>query len=351
MTRILSADQVAPEQLAAFLQRSFKPAKAQFLMRHGTVWHRGDGNRMVMVEGERVVAYQAVMPTTVRTGGERHEALWLVDVMVDAEHRGRGLQRQLDQRLVERRLLLIGFPNELAARIHHKHGWGVRDDLRAMLLPLRPRKLRPVVRLGAERPRLASAAALALGPLAALLRVVLAQPAAGAQRLFELDWERLAAVDREHADSGVTATDRSPGYLRWRYGESPFRSRIRGYLVRRGGRDHVVVLLRLAGDSEQPSARLLDLFGAIDDRAAVRAALRTALADVAHQASQITALTGRPELRRRLRCLGFVFSSTARFCWLSVDDRLQRRLGGSCHWVLGDADNDEPDEYADAVSA
>ena len=70
-----------------------------------------------------------------RIDGQTHQAHWLVNIIVDPAFRGRGLQRMMDQRLKEMCDLLLGFPNALAAKIHRKHGWGVREHHRTVLLP------------------------------------------------------------------------------------------------------------------------------------------------------------------------------------------------------------------------
>ncbi len=76
------------------------------------------------------MAYCAVIPTAMRVAGERVDAAWWVDLVVDPDHRGRGLQRAFDEKVRAAAPLIVGFPNTLAAVIHRKHGWGVREDSR-----------------------------------------------------------------------------------------------------------------------------------------------------------------------------------------------------------------------------
>ena len=66
------------------------------------------------------------------------EALWWTDLVVAPEFRGRGLRTLMDREVRSRTDLMLGFPNLLAAGIHLRHGWGVRDDLRALLAPIVP---------------------------------------------------------------------------------------------------------------------------------------------------------------------------------------------------------------------
>src|SRR5687767_8014483 len=172
---VLTADEVAPEALAAFLAKVYKPGKAAFLAEHGAWWYRGNANRWLMYD-ERgdIAAYCAIIPTRALLGGQAVESLWWVDLIVLPEHRGKGLQHVLDERVRDARDLKLGFPNELAAKIHLKHGWGVRDDLRWMVAPLMPHRLKRVQSGEGAKGMLLRVGATLLRSIAALWRRALA---------------------------------------------------------------------------------------------------------------------------------------------------------------------------------
>src|SRR6185295_1878928 len=141
---IVTAGEVEPARLHAFLTHAYGPEKSEFLHRHGRWWHHGDENRLLVVRDGEIAGYCAVIPTRCRVDGVVHDGVWWVDLIVLPEFRGQGLQTMLDEALRSRVDLKLGFPNPFAAILHRKHGWGVREDWRAALLPLRPHATRIV---------------------------------------------------------------------------------------------------------------------------------------------------------------------------------------------------------------
>lgn len=333
------AAEVDPAALRAFLERCFGAQKARFLERHGTWWHGGRENRMALLVDGAVAAYCGVIPARCRVAGEALEAVWWNDLVVAPELRGRGLQRIFDRAVRQRCGLLLGFPNELAARIHRRHGWGVRDDLRAVMAPLRPPRLAAVTRSRGAAGSLLRAAAGALAPFAGRWRRRLAgYSPRRARRLAEPDLERWAELARRGAAETAT-TLRDETHLRHRYLEAPYRGELRFYECA----DLALVCRRLRrrGSVEE---RVLDLFGDLDDEEGVGDLLRCVLGEAVRAgAAQVTALAAHAELAARFRRRGFLLASTARFCWSSPDPAVMDALGRSrLHWCLGDSDNDEP---------
>ncbi len=338
----VTAAEVDPEELQAFLERSFGARKAAFLRRHGDWWYgdaqnRGRENQRLLLLGGRVAAFWGVMPARCQIGGETREGVWWIDLVVAPEYRKRGLQTLIDQRVRDSGLVL-GFPNALAARIHRKHGWGVREDLRALLAPLVPSRLQAIRRAAGARGRLLRAAALAASPLAALWRGWLAaRPRGSARRLENPGAEELASLARCAPE--LTTTVRDAAHFEHRYLAAPYRDELRFYaagpllaVVRRSRRDDDVV------------ERVLDLCGDFADRRAFADLTRFILAEAARAgAVQVTALAARPDLVASLARAGFRLRSVARFCWWSNDPGLVDALDRSSHhWCLGDSDNDEP---------
>ncbi len=342
---VRAAGEVDREALGRFLRAQYRQRKAAFLDKHGDWWHRGAGNRWVIEEGGEVVAYCAVIPTTMQVGGEEIDAAWWVDLVVDPAHRGRGLQAAFDREVRAAAPLIVGFPNALAAKIHRGHGWGVREDLELRMMPLRPLQIardragtagyRAVLRL----------AAVAAAPTGRRLcqRLETYEPRFS-RMLDRWDADELAAVFANARPSAVVTTPRDAKYLRWRYLDAPYRDEI--FVVGAGTGDalRVVVVIRVFERGGKTVARVLDLFGDLRDAEVVHDALMAA-AKHAHSlgACQVTSMGAHPELSRRLRSAGFFVASRARFCWSASDAAVQAAIGSAdLHLVLGDSDNDEP---------
>jgi GNAT superfamily N-acetyltransferase len=333
--RLRTAAEVDADALHAFLARFFGDAKAGFLRRHGTWWHGGEVNRLVLLAGGEVAAYCGVIPVRVAIDGGVHDALWWIDLVVAPEFRGRGLQALFDREVRARAPLLLGFPNELAAAIHRKHGWGVREDLRAVLAPLDPRRLNAVRRAGVA----VRLAAGALSPFAWLWRRRLAawRPRT-ARRVDAPDVERWAELARV-GSAGLATTWRDAAYLRRRYVDAPYRDQLLFYET-----GSIVAVSRRLERGGRVEERVLDLFGDLARRDELDDLLRTILGEAVRAgAAQVTGLAAYDELAAAFRRSGFRLGSVARFCWSSLDREVMEALARArFHWCLGDSDNDDP---------
>lgn len=334
--RLRTAADADPDALHGFLEHFFGTSKADFLRRHGEWWYGGTENRLVIESGGMIAAYCGVKPVRCLVDGAARDALWWIDLVVAPEFRGRGLQTLFDREVREKCDLLLGFPNELAARIHEKHGWGVREDLRTVLAPLRPLEVNAVRR---SRGGPLRAAARVAATWAALWRRRLARyRSRQARRVDEPDVERWAELARR-GSAGLATTLRDEAYLRRRYLDAPYRGELSFYES-----GPVVCITRRLERDGRTEARLLDLFGELDRLGSVRDAVRSALREAVRAgASQVTALAGDAEMARAFRRCGFLLGAKARFCWSSGNPRVMEALArGRQHWGLGDSDNDDP---------
>lgn len=342
--RLVTAESVDPEHLRLFLEGSFGPAKAEFLHRHGSWWHRGAANRWVILVGEEIAGYSAVTPLCCQVGPREVPALWWMDLVVAPAFRGRGLQNLFDAEVRRRAPLLLGFPNELAARIHRKHGWGVREDLSTLLLPFDPRRLNAISGASGWKGRGLRLAAAAAAPLAGLWRRRLARyRPRTARRLAQPTAETLAAIAACNTATDRITTRRDAEFFRWRYLEMPFRDQLEFYVA--GAEEAPVVGLisrRLPGP-RGVGVRILDLFGNLECWEELEDLVRTASAAAAVAgAHQMTVLAAQPSLARRLRRWGFVLKTTSRFCWSSEAVEIMSAVDEAPHhWSLGDSDNDD----------
>ena len=342
---VRTAEEVDRAALDRFLRKAYSPEKATFLEKHGGWWHRGQHNRWVIEDGGEVAAYCAVIPTAVQVFGERVDAAWWVDLVVDSNYRGEGLQRALDEKVRAAAPLIVGFPNALAARIHRRHGWGVREDLEVRLLPLRPTEM--------VRTR-ASAGLVGAGlRLSALLVAPAARIFSRRLERFEPRWARvldrpsaeaLAEVFDRNWDAEVTTTFRDAEYLAWRYLEAPYRNELFVVVGGEGESPDVVTVIRVMRRGKGNVARVLDLFGALSEPEMVSDVLSLAAKHaLTLGACQLTALSANQAISDSLRAAGFVVRTGARFCWTFGGRDLHSRIEGSfLHLALGDSDNDEP---------
>jgi hypothetical protein len=183
-----------------------------------------------------------------------------------------------------------------------------------------------------------------LGPAARLWRARLARYrplrarkvdrpcAAGLARVFERQGQAAATTVRDAA------------YIAWRYLEAPYADRLSFYSSGTAELPDLALVARTLDTPAGRTVRILDLFGDLGAADRVEDLVLTCLRDAALQgAVQVTAMASLPRLRSRLRRLGFVGGSRARFCWHSQSEEIGPQLGSTpCHFCLADSDNDEP---------
>jgi len=339
------AGEVDRASLNRFLGRVYQPEKAAFLERHGAWWYRGQDNRWVLEDGGEVVAYSAVMPTRLLVGGESVETVWWIDLVVDPNHRGRGLQKVFDDRVRSAAPLVVGFPNAVAAKIHLRHGWGVREDLRVLLMPLRPREVGAVRSLRGWKGHAVRTVAAVLSPAAfAVRRRLRSFRPRFARRIDVPDPAALANVFTRRTEMAATTTLRDKSYFRWRFFEAPYHGDLSFFGAGRGGRVDVAAITRRVEKEGRTAVRVLDLFGDLGDSELVREVmLLVARNAVEVGANQVTVMATDAGLRGVLRRVGFIASTISRFCWWSADGGLMNHLAnGQGLWSLADSDNDEP---------
>ncbi len=341
---VTSAGDVDAAALDTFLRRFFSAAHCDFLLRHGEWWHRGQEHRLIALVDGTVAGYCAVIPAPCRLDGQTLPAHWWVDLVVDPRFRGRGLQSQLDLRVRRGAAVLLGFPNALAARIHLKHGWGVSEEHRMLVLPFAPSRLRPVQRAAGGRGLVLRAAARLAGPIgSSLRRRALAYRPASARRLERPDAGKLSEVFDLYQDPTLTTTCRHPEYLEWRYFQAPYRHQL-DIFVAGDPAPRIAAITRSRPTAHGLRVKILDLFGELEDEAMVCDLLRLVARKAASEgAVELAAFVTRPHLYPVFRSAGFVLGTCARSCWHSANPSLMRLLDRRPrHWTFGDSDQEEP---------
>ncbi|MDZ7831097.1 MAG: GNAT family N-acetyltransferase [Desulfobacterales bacterium] len=339
---IVTGDDVDKTSLAHFLQRVYSPEKYQFVMNHGEWLYRGGVNQWIVQTDKEIVAYCAVIPVLCSLYGMPESALWWVDLIVHPKYRGKGIQTLIDQRMREVGGIKLGFPNALAAKIHRKHDWVVREDGDVLLLPLRPIKVNKIRRSKGLTGVLLRTAATIMLPAAWWWRKrILAERTDNARCITNPSPSVLADLFERFKFQYPVTIYRDESFWRWRYLSAPYRSELSFYLA--GNPDspsHCLVTRSLQTDGI-PSMRILDIFGDLKDIGGFRQALALSIQDaIERDAAQVTAINFLLALNPVWRQLCFFVRTTGRFCCHSDNDTLMKSMMKQQHWVLGDSDND-----------
>ncbi len=325
-----------------FMRKFMNNHRADFLRDHGDWKHRGHANRYVVAHkstGE-MAGYFACTPIELLINDVPQSAVWLMDLFVLPEFRGRGLQRLTDAVGRELNDIQVAFPNPLASGIHRKHGWGVREDYRVVMLPLRPNELPHIERLTGWKRILARSAAIMAEPAFMAYRAWMRRQT-GATKLTNPDADHMAAVFNSQNSTWVTV-NRTSDYLRWRYLDCPHREQLSFYHY---DNDIVMVTRTYNRRNGTRITRILDIFGNLANQNGVAMLIRAAVQEaIREKSAYITALVTNELWHRELKRQGFLLGTVSRFRWISRDPALMQAIeNGPCHWCLADSDNDTLD--------
>jgi GNAT superfamily N-acetyltransferase len=332
-------------ELHEFLKRVYGENKSKFLYYSGSWLYRGNQHSLVLITEGEIVAYCGVMPTKVLVNGVVHSGLWWVNLIVAPEFRRRGYETLLDKTVRKMKDVSLGFPNELASNIHRKHGWGIRNDVRVLFLPLRPTA---VIAHSGTRAAMLRPVALIMSPLAAIARQRLGhyRPTT-ARKVREPDRAILAEVFLKYRDyykrNHIVTTYRDAEFIDWRYASCPYRSQLEFYMAGQTESPSLVLISRVLDSPTIKEVRILDIFGDLDDMSGLRDILRLVVRDsVCQGASRVITMTSLPVLHSLLRSIGFLYSMKEIFCWHSQSEDLMQMLAKStCHWTLADSDMEQ----------
>lgn len=342
---ILDACEVDALTLNDFLASVYSSSKSTFIVENAAWLYRRQNNQWVVVnKNGQIVAYCAVIPTVCAVASELLSALWWVDLIVAPAFRGHGVQTLIDERIRSVADLKLGFPNKLAAVIHRKHGWGVREDGDILLLPLRPLAMPSIRRATGLRGIALRLMAVIVAPLLKgwQWRLRRYQPGT-ARRLPTIEPELLAAVFQRYYDPRTVTTHRDADYFRWRFGEAPYREELWVYVAGPISHPTHYLVARLLKQNPAPVLRVLDFYGDFTDLASMRDILWLAVYDaITQEAAQVTIMSFIAAFSGWLRRSGFVLRAVGRFCWHSETDETMRAFSAPQYWTLADSDNDAP---------
>lgn len=344
-TKLVTASELAPDKLDQFLRHFFHNGKCDLLTEHGAWWHNGDHNRWVILIDDQVAGYCAVIPTTMWINQKESPAVWWVDIIVAPEFRGKGLQSIFDRKIQDSVSLKLGFPNEVAARIHKKHGWGVRDDFFVRLLPLHPLKVGQVQKASGAKGFLLKLIAFLLTPIMWSYRTFINHlPNKNVRVIDHPDPLILSGIFERYKGQNIATTLRDKEYFHHRFLSSPLLKEYKFFIRYDRGLPTHFLISRYVIRENIVVTRILDVFGDFTDSKGLRQILLAAISDASRKnASQVTVLSSLTFLSKILIKLGFIPRSTVRFCWQSASEYLMSDLAGPLYVTLADSDNDEVD--------
>jgi|SRR3990172_3704733 len=343
--KILDANQVSQDSLYEFLTSVYSKERAEFLERYSP-WLFVEGkNRWVVLIGNAIAGYCAVIPGKIHLRGESIPIIWWVDLIVGSKYRGLGLQSLLDSKIRELDIIKFGIPNKTAAGIHLKHGWGVRDDLRVCLLPLYPMKVNHINDSEGIKKWLLIVLALGLSPIAWFWRKYLNQFTRWSSwSEVDPDIGKLSEIFDAYCPSNLITDWRDEQYFHHRFICAPYRSELKFYFAGPLDSPTHYLIARFLIRNGIKNVRVLDMFGDFNDLKGYKDLLKHLIQEsVEWNAAQITCMCSLPGMNSLLRSLGFWIQQKTRFCWYPKECC---RLEDSSTelWIsLADSDNDSPD--------
>lgn len=343
---VVTAEEIDEEHVDRFLRQHFSGAKCDFLRDNGLWRHRGNQNRMIVInDDEEIVGYCAAIPSPFWLQGQEIQGRFWVDLYVPPKWRGHGIQSLTDQAIREMEGLSIGFCNKAVVPIHRKHGWGIREASQVMMMPLVPPKVFQVHITQGWKGSALRLLAWLLSPFSFSWRVWLKNYKPSSARIVKNpDLESMAEAFRSNRKGWLT-TNRTAEQLRWRYVDSPHRQQYTFFAVGPKTTPSLIAISRTFVRRGVKVTRVLDIFGDLTDRQRFSELLRLIAQEAAQKgSSQVTAMASDPVVASVLRANGFLFSVDARFRWFSPNPEIMEIARKSrCHWVLGDSDNDTID--------
>lgn len=274
-------------------------------------------------------------------------AIWWVDLVINPPFRGSGYQTIFDEKIKSIAEIKLGFPNKLAATIHKKHKWHVRDDVKIQLCALYPSRIPALRQISGPLNVLIKLFLLLLTPIyrAYLWLATSIYHTRRGYFLKKPDTSLLAGIFERNKPQNMVTTYRDSVWFQRRYLDAPYFNELAFYLIGpRSTPTHYLIARHLPSrQGRPPVTRILDLFGDFGDRAAIINLFNLVKTDAFQRNSvQITMMATSPELKWLAIRSGFWLSSSTRFCWIAPLNAQKQGLGSRIYWVLGDSDNDEP---------
>ena len=140
--QVLTGDEIPVAALEAFYEQMF-PARAEFLKRHWRWLYRTDNDTqvkspIVVMKDNQVAGHVGIIPLSLRRKHDQRTAIWLCDIAVLPQYRGKALGAFLVAEAMALCPLRLGFPNSMSWKLVSKFGWKDQFNTYGLSLFLRP---------------------------------------------------------------------------------------------------------------------------------------------------------------------------------------------------------------------
>tara|TARA_B110000438_G_scaffold138965_1_gene134269 strand:- start:4528 stop:5526 length:999 start_codon:yes stop_codon:yes gene_type:complete len=326
-----------------FLKKEFSQKKAELLLRDGRWKNKGNENRFVLTIDDKIIGYCSFIPTKILINNKAIQAIWWVDLIIDSLERGKGYQTITDQYIRGLPEIKLGFPNKYASKIHFKHDWSIREDLKVLLCPLIPKKINKINSNSGFSKILSIIIPLLLNPVMVLIKFFnIRRKVKWSKKIIDPDPRLFYNLFLKNIGNNLITTWRDLSHFNWRYLSSIHKDELSFYITENQAGPTHYCITRTEIKRGNKVMRILDLYGDLRDKDRIKDILTLIVKDASKSGiTQITSLVTLPEmLLVYFRC-GFILRSTSRFCWYGNNLDIKNRFNGKIYWTLGDSDNDE----------
>lgn len=333
------------QKLNDFLIGEFGDIKGNFLVKNGEWWRRGDWGSPSLLDTDidRIIGYTHCIPVTILLNQDTIDTVWWGDVYVNSTYRGKRLQSRMNE-FVKQRGLVLGFPNDVGAKVYAREGWGVirgmGDKLTFPFTLMADKRVRYNTKpIG----KVARAASTVLSPMLGMLRrqQIKSLNPQNVQVIKNPDAAFLSDIFMRHMQNTKLMTAyRDPDHVQWRLLDAPYDKTF--YIAGDPQQPDFALMTRILDLKGLKTLRIVDYFGDIDNDALVRATVQMVLKEAAEQSvDQIIVMTTRPNISNVCRELGFSIREDVSFCWYTPDKEQHEIIDNTqWHWTISDYDFD-----------
>jgi hypothetical protein len=158
------------------------------------------------------------------------------------------------------------------------------------------------------------------------------------------DPSTMEAVFRRYLPPDLLTTRRDREFLSWRYLDAPYRHELCFYYTHLPAGTTHYAIVRYLPYHGSTVARVLDLFGDLDDETGLQDLLRTIIRDAVRRESVFLEAHGSSaQVTRAARRCGLLAETKRRFRWRASDPTTHRAFAAApMYWTIGDSELDYP---------
>lgn len=336
-----SFSQVDDNKLYNFLTTAFGKDKAEFLKNYYMWWYNGD-NAIIATANNEVAGFCGIIPDRIKAGKEIINAAWWVDLYVHPKFRGLGIQRLLNNKVLEKYPNIFGFPNKVASLIHKKHGWLILNNCNIYLFPVIFEEISPIKKINSKYKFLIPILSILTKPIIFYFINKLKQKGNRTILIDNVDLNVLSSCYDKLSEINIITTHRDHQYLKRKYIHSPFAHQLKYFIAGTEDDSQLILIMRLLDHKQPIIARIIDLIGNINNYKLLEDVIIAATKyAISRGAVQITIATSYPLIKNILLNSGYFINKTFRFCFFVRDNQLKEIINKyPHHWVLADSDNE-----------